>query len=160
MDEAAATLGITVNAVRQRIKRGTITGEKRGGVWYVSLSTVDSGRTDRPTDRPRPTTATTPPPARDDALIEQLQQENDWLRDQLDTALRTAERERERADVIAQLALQRIEALATTTPDARGSSESDDTPDSGSGHPHAATGRPASFLQRLRRLFSHHPGTE
>ena len=59
--EAAATrLGITVNAVRQRVKRGTIEGYKTPAGWVV---VVDRPTTDRPptsaTDQPtnqRPTT--------------------------------------------------------------------------------------------------------
>jgi hypothetical protein len=68
--EAAVTLGITSNAVRQRLKRGTLTGEKTAGGWVVWLpadqaTTGVVGRsvtdqpptTGRPTgDRPRPTT--------------------------------------------------------------------------------------------------------
>jgi len=49
--EAAATrLGITVNAVRQRVKRGTLEGYKTPAGWVV---VVDRPTTDRP-----PTTAT------------------------------------------------------------------------------------------------------
>ncbi len=70
LEEAAVTLGITSNAVRQRLKRGTLTGEKTAGGWVVWLPTDQTtigivGRsvsdqpptTGRPTsDRPRPTT--------------------------------------------------------------------------------------------------------
>ncbi len=48
IEEAAARLGITVNAVRQRIKRGTVEGYKTPAGWVVVV--------ERPTDRP--TTAT------------------------------------------------------------------------------------------------------
>jgi hypothetical protein len=72
LEEAAVTLGITSNAVRQRLKRGTLTGEKTAGGWVVWLpadqaTTVVVGRsvidqpptTGRPTShRPRPTTDT------------------------------------------------------------------------------------------------------
>src|SRR5215213_11924132 len=55
LEEAAGQLGITVNAVRQRIKRGTVHGEKTSAGWVVFLST-DQTTTDagglRPTDQP------------------------------------------------------------------------------------------------------------
>ena len=55
IDEAAAVLGITANAVRQRLKRGTLAGEKTLRGWVVWLPT------DQPTTEPvvtdhRPTT--------------------------------------------------------------------------------------------------------
>lgn len=37
MSEAAAALGITVDAVRSRVKRGTIAHEREGGRVYVLL---------------------------------------------------------------------------------------------------------------------------
>jgi len=40
--EAAAALGITVDAVRSRIKRGTIAYEREGGRVYVLLGTDES----------------------------------------------------------------------------------------------------------------------
>ena len=39
LDEAAAALGISVNAVRQRIKRGTLLGVKSAAGWAVWLPT-------------------------------------------------------------------------------------------------------------------------
>jgi hypothetical protein len=54
LEEAAAQLGITVNAVRQRIKRGTLLGVKTDAGWLVDAD-------HRPaTDRP-PTRATNQP---------------------------------------------------------------------------------------------------
>ncbi len=51
IEEAAARLGITVNAVRQRIKRGTVEGYKTPAGWVVVVEqpTTDQGPTDRPT---------------------------------------------------------------------------------------------------------------
>jgi len=71
VEAAAIALGITANAVRQRMKRGTLAGEKTAGGWVVWLPTDQAttplvGRSvadqpttpDRPTtDRPRPTSA-------------------------------------------------------------------------------------------------------
>ncbi len=39
MDEAAIALGISVNAVRQRVKRGTLEGNRTPAGWVVSLPT-------------------------------------------------------------------------------------------------------------------------
>jgi hypothetical protein len=44
--EAAQQLGLTTEALRKRINRGTIVGRKRRGQWYVELDTVPSGRPD------------------------------------------------------------------------------------------------------------------
>ncbi len=51
IEEAAARLGITVNAVRQRIKRGTVEGYKTPAGWVVVVErpTTDQGPTDQPT---------------------------------------------------------------------------------------------------------------
>ena len=64
IEEAAAALGITVNAVRQRLKRGTLTGIKTDAGWLVDILPTDHRPTtdQQPTDRPtttinqRPTT--------------------------------------------------------------------------------------------------------
>ncbi len=53
LEDAAGTLGITVNAVRQRIKRGTLTGIKTEAGWSVDMvATNQESGTDRPTTRP------------------------------------------------------------------------------------------------------------
>jgi hypothetical protein len=60
LEDAALTLGITVNAVRQRIKRGTLTGIKTDAGWLVDMvATNQESGTDRPTTRP--TNHTAPP---------------------------------------------------------------------------------------------------
>lgn len=41
LSEAARILGITPEAIRKRIQRGDMVGEKRGGRWYVRLSNRD-----------------------------------------------------------------------------------------------------------------------
>ena len=62
--DAAARLGVSPEAIRKRIARGSLAGEKRGGVWYVVLpdamsgrSTRSSGRTRRPDASGQPDTA-------------------------------------------------------------------------------------------------------
>lgn len=162
IDDAAARLDITVNAVRQRIKRGTLQGEKRGGAWYVSLETVTSGRTDQPpTDKTtdRPTTPTTAP----DALIVQLQSEVAYLRSELTAAREQAAKERERADVLQREALQRLEVLTagpvaqhdadTTGHDAPGSSVRADSRDHGVSEGEEIGPRHTSAWGRLWRIL-------
>lgn len=48
--EAAAALGITSDAVRARIRRGKMHGEKRGGAWFVFVP--DTERPDSDTTEP------------------------------------------------------------------------------------------------------------
>ena len=53
LEDAADTLGITVNAVRQRIKRGTLIGIKTETGWLVDMVATDQeSGTDQPTTRP------------------------------------------------------------------------------------------------------------
>jgi hypothetical protein len=67
--EAAEVLGISAEAVRGRIRRGTLPVEREGGTVYVLL---DSGVEDRTTaDQPR--TTADQPADRTDALIAELQ---------------------------------------------------------------------------------------
>jgi hypothetical protein len=80
--EAAKRLGLTTDAVRSRLHRGTLLGVKTAdGVWLVFLDepTVDqpaSDRTPTVTDRAGDGPATVD----STALIEQLRSENDFLR--------------------------------------------------------------------------------
>jgi len=52
LEEAATALEITVNAVRQRLKRGTLTGIKTNNGWLVDMvATNQESGTDRPSGR-------------------------------------------------------------------------------------------------------------
>jgi hypothetical protein len=42
--EAAAILGVSVDAVRKRLQRGTLAGEKQGKTWYVTLQQDATGQ--------------------------------------------------------------------------------------------------------------------
>lgn len=68
LEQAADQLGISVNAVRQRIKRGTLSAERGVDGWVVFLATDPvAGR--RPTDRPTTTArATSNQPPDQDAI--------------------------------------------------------------------------------------------
>lgn len=116
--DAAARLGVTPDAVRARIRRGTLSAEKGDdGVYVVTLPRDEGHDAD--------TTATGPDATPNDALVEQLQSEVAYLRSELTAAREQAAQERERADVLQREALQRIEAL---TPLALGATIDDVTP--------------------------------
>jgi len=121
---AAKRLGITHDAIRKKLQRGTLPGDKSAGEWRVFLprqDTQDVRQDAKQDDRQdetetRQDTARTPSAdvlAGRDALIDQLKSENAFLRDQLDQRSRELGAERERSDVIQQLALNRIPALAS-----------------------------------------------
>jgi len=116
--EAADRLGITPDAVRARLHRGTLAGEKHAGTWRVWLSNTTTDRTtDRQTTGDRQDE--TGPRQGDlgavaDALrghVEDLRADVAYLQNQLDQRSRELAAERERSDVIQQLALQRLPVL-------------------------------------------------
>jgi hypothetical protein len=88
VSEAAARLGVTPDAVRQRIRRGTIQYEKTDDGRYYVLLTPHDGRRDGVQDGVQK------------ALVERLHDENEWLR-----------REVERKDTIIMMMAQRIPEL-------------------------------------------------
>ena len=126
--EAAEVLGISAEAVRGRIRRGTIPVEREGGAVYVLLekpprdrTTGDQIRTtdDRPTGRSR---------SDSDALMSEMRGRIDDLREQLE-AERQAHAEARR--IIAGL-VERIPAIEApadnNAPDARGTPERGEEP--------------------------------
>lgn len=102
--EAAARLGVTPDAIRARIRRGTLSAEKGNDGAYVVTLPHDEGQD---TDA----TSTGPDTTAPDELVEQLRSEVAYLRSELTAAREQASKERERADVLQREALQRIEAL-------------------------------------------------
>ena len=110
--DAARVLGISEDAVRMRIKRGTLAADKQGGRLYVYLTTDQT---------------TEPTPDRTDALIAELQ---DRVR-----SLEDANRENRRiiaalTSRIPQLEAPRgaPEAAETATPEPEGASPRSDSP--------------------------------
>jgi excisionase family DNA binding protein len=106
-DQAADRLGISVDAVRGRIKRGTLEHEREGNKVYVLLGTDHSGATTTSSDE---STDQSSDQARPDELVEVLTDQVEHLREQL-----AEEREaRRRADtIIAQLAQSNEEQART-----------------------------------------------
>jgi hypothetical protein len=100
LQAAAGELGITPDALRQRIRRGQYRSEKEGGRVYVYL----------PPDR---TTTEHDVHVESDALISELRAHVDDLRAQLDQA---HERDRENRRIIAALT-SRIPELPAASPE-------------------------------------------
>jgi hypothetical protein len=110
--EAAEALGITADAVRSRIKRGTVPTVREGGRVFVVL-----GAADRPTAQAKPADQTG-----EERLYREMQERIRYLERQVEE-----EREsRRRADTLLAQLMQRIpelEAPAEAPPEARESTE-------------------------------------
>ena len=118
--QAAERLGITPDAVRARLHRGTLAGEKEGGSWHVFFSTaLSSTGTQQDADRHG-----------GDVAIARLEAENAYLRQVLDAEIEA----RRRADHLVAALMERLPALAETvearkTPqDANPAPQRDDVP--------------------------------
>jgi excisionase family DNA binding protein len=112
--EAAEALGITADAVRSRIKRGTLPTVREGGRVFV---VVDA--TDQPTARAQATT-----PAVEDRLYEEMRERIRYLEHQVEEERET----RQRADTLLARLMDRVPELETS-PEQRGS-EAAETPPS------------------------------
>ncbi len=113
--EAAARLGISSDAVRSRLNRGTLEGRKEEDGWVVYLPvepTVDqpSPTVERPSSDRGPTVAPDALLAGKDETIAGLRDEVAFLRRELET--RTDELQRR--DVLLREALERIPQLPST----------------------------------------------
>lgn len=111
--DAAQTLGLTSDAIRARIRRGTMSGFKADDdTWRVI---VDQPVDATPTDS-RQTDGTTPDSRGQTAtdhlhMIEHMREEITYLRTELAQRSHELATERERSDVLQREALGRIEAL-------------------------------------------------
>jgi hypothetical protein len=119
--EAAELLGITAEAVRMRIKRGTLRSERQAGRVFVLLGQVQP--TEQPTDRPD----------EPNALISQMQGRIDSLERQLEEA---AERDRENRRIIV--------ALTSRIPAIEAPQEARESPQTVGDGPERAEPRPAT----------------
>ena len=119
--DAAHLLGISENAVRARLRRGTLVGVKHDTSWYVLLRDTDvptvtpSTKNDVPPDAPQYVPSHT---AVHEQLIEELRRDKTFLQEQLDRALRQLEAERQRADLLQALGAG---TTSDTSPEAGGS---------------------------------------
>ena len=131
--EAAEIFGISAEAVRGRIRRGTIPVEREGGTVYVLIEGAERHRTTGDQSR----TTDDQPSDRTDLLIAELQ---DRVR-----SLEEANRENRR--IIAALT-SRIPAIeAPASPEARESPETSSEPSEGA-EPHPVTGEAEEGVRR------------
>ena len=138
VSEAAEILGISAEAVRGRIRRGTLPVEREGGTVYVLIEGTERHRTTGDQSR----TTGDQPSDRTDLLIAELQ---DRVR-----SLEEANRENRRI----------IAALTSRIPAIEAPQESSDAAEvaeeqQGRGQPHSATGEAQEGAQRTwwRRMF-------
>jgi excisionase family DNA binding protein len=147
--EAAQRLQVTEDAVRKRLQRGTLKGVKTGGTWDVIETEALKDATPTGTARTHDTVSGRPehvPVATDSALVQHLQGEIVYLREQLATRSLELATERERSDILQREALGRIEeALSASV-----SVEPDDQ-DAGQGG--GDLGEQRGVWERLRRFL-------
>jgi len=123
--EAAARLGVTADAVRVRLRRGTLPGEKLDGEWFVHLPREPIRETSRETSRAPSHEASRLPDvdllavlaAKDETIsahavaLDRADAEVAYLRSELSARSRELAAERERSDVLHREAFAHIEAL-------------------------------------------------
>jgi hypothetical protein len=141
--QAAEALGVTVDAVRGRIRRGKLKSEQHAGTVYVWLDAPEE-------DDSRGPSATSHRPSDDRSeRIEDFREQVAYLREQLQ-AERQAHAEARR--IIAGL-VERIPAIEAPqeAPEAAGAAEEQQ----GRGQPHSTTGEAQEGAQRpwWRRMF-------
>jgi transposase-like protein len=132
--EAARRIGITPDAVRKRLERGNIEGERdaRGRIYvYLESETSTTTGADTLADSSPTVSATA-------RLIEELQRQNEYLRE-----------ENRRKDHLLAAALERIPAIES--PEPRGGPENAAEPRPGTEAPVSDTGRSRSSW--WRRFF-------
>jgi hypothetical protein len=108
--EAAEALGVTVDAVRGRIRRGKLASEHDGGAVYVWLDAPEDAAGRGPSQTSRG-------PSGDWSeghLVEDLREQVAYLREQLDREREARTEERRRQDtIIAQLSAANMEQART-----------------------------------------------
>ncbi len=106
--EAAEVLGITVDAVRGRIRRGKLEAEHDQGAVYVWIDVPEEA------DSRRPSSASQRPSNDQAERVEDLREQVAYLRGQLDREREVRAEERRRQDtIIAQLAAANAEQART-----------------------------------------------
>ena len=163
--EVAHRLSVTPDAVRARLHRGTLPGEKVAGEWRVFLPRaappsphVPTGTQQGPTGPQQATDRMVPVEAlaAKDALIDALQADVEYLRDQLDRRSRELAAERERFDVLHREALERIPrrlALTSGETEQDGAELRQDAPGAAETPEPPPDASPSGFLGWWRRLW-------
>ncbi len=143
IQEAAQRLGLSVVAVRKRAQRGTLTGYKRDGIWYIEM---DDGQ---PTGPPlgSPQVDNSPEPITRE-LVDILRDEIGFLRRELEARTQ----EVERAHILLQNAQRLIPASVPDAPHPPERSGDDESHVEANVAPGGAQREPeASWRVRLRR---------
>jgi hypothetical protein len=163
LEEAAAALGITVNAVRQRMKRETLPSVKTDEGWLVDISATDhrpstdqpvTGVTNHTTNQTNTSTDQPTMPTNQSAAInlaplaEVIQDQNRRLEELSAAAAYWQVRAHQAEDQLKQLT-----AGGDTSSDAPGSSESASDDANGATVEGRAKHRTASLWQRLLDAF-------
>ena len=125
--QAAAVLGISEGAVRSRIKRGTLPTMREGGTVFVLLG----GSTSQANQSPN-----TSVPIGQSELVNALQDQIRYLREQLDAEREARTEERRRHDTIVAQLTSRIPAIEAPQ------EESTDAPESAAEEPERPKPRP------------------
>ena len=113
IQEAAQELGTTVDALRSRVRRGTVASEKgEDGRVFVWLGT------DQPTDQAPPSQDEPKAQAEASELVEELRRQNEYLREQLDQEREARTEERRRHDTLMARLMDRIPELDPGAPPA------------------------------------------
>jgi hypothetical protein len=142
--QAAASLGITEGAVRSRIKRGTLPTTREGGTVFVLLG----GSTSQPNQSPN-----TGVPGGQSELVDSLQDQIRYLREQLNAEREARTEERRRHDTIVAQLTSRIPAIEAP-PDEPGSPETvEEKPERAEPHPDAPGAQEGVQRPWWRRVF-------
>jgi hypothetical protein len=131
IEEAAAVLGVSVNAVRQRIKRGTVVATRTDQGWVVDLSHQPT--TDQPIVSPTDHRPTTPPAVDIAPLVEhiaELEAKVERLTE-ASTVWQIRARQAEEKLLAIEAGESDPEPVQETPPAAPGSTETNETPATG-----------------------------
>ena len=141
--QAAEALGVTVDAVRGRIRRGKLEAEHEAGAVYVWIDAPDEG------DRRGPSATSQRPSGDQPERIEDLREQVAYLREQLEQA---NERDRENRRIIAALT-SRIPAIEAPQEAPQSPETVEEAPERA--EPHPATGRAQEGVHSpwWRRVF-------
>ena len=147
VQEAATLLGLSEDAVRSRLKRGTLRKEKGAdGTVFVVLGGGENG--DRPTangDRSMTGQQTDQPdPSLMRAHLDSLREQVDYLREQLDREREARTEERRRQDTIIAQLTQANASLARRVPELEAPRATKDGHETTAGGAEVAPPRPAT----------------
>lgn len=131
LEEAAAVLGVSVNAVRQRIKRGTVVATRTDQGWVVDMSHQPTS--DQPIVSPTDHRPTTPPAVDIAPLVELVERQGRELAEARAAATLWQERARVLEGRLLQLTAGEStpEPVQETPPAAPGSTETNEPPVTG-----------------------------